>query len=159
MLLSAFISNGELMLSRYANTTSDSAPRSGGIIGRRPLPGITYSLAMARRTWSAAHNNLYFDRPNLLTHRTSVRADKEGELIYRRGFDIVASQMQVMPSAQPKAFSLRLQQGVLETVAEGFLLPFPMGPVQNTAELLARSPAQQISWIPLRARDDPAWKS
>jgi hypothetical protein len=125
----------------------------------KPTPSKLYNLAAARRTWSPAREGLYFDRPNLLAHRIRVRADVKGNFTYGESFDIIANQLQALPPMAGQSVSLRLRQGVLETCAEASLLAAPFGPMHNTSEMMARSAAQQIRWVPMRSAEDPKWAS
>ncbi|HEX4793877.1 MAG TPA: hypothetical protein VH370_08805 [Humisphaera sp.] len=121
-----------------------------------PLAGQLYNWAVARSTWSGQSADLYVDRINLVTYRLQTGLDPDGELTIANGFDIVANKLAARPKAS-KALSANLAQGIMETNAEA-LFGVGLGPVQNTAELLEKSAAQEIKWLAFRNGNDARWE-
>ncbi|MDB5171522.1 MAG: hypothetical protein JWN51_295 [Phycisphaerales bacterium] len=116
--------------------------------------GLLY-LATARHAWSRHADEIFIDRPNLFTYRTSVNLNPAGELSFRLGFDIVANDVAVRPAAAGNPFLVRLEQGVLDTNIERYLMD-ALGPVQNTAALFEGAQRRGVEWNAVRAAASPA---
>lgn len=118
------------------------------------FPGELYSLAMARSRFSPTRGDFHFDRPNILTFHRGLAAGPRSVVEFR-AFDIVANDVAIVPGRKVDAFRLRLEQGVLETVAESVLLDGSL-PGSNCAAMFSASAAKGEAWTLLRAPSDLA---
>jgi hypothetical protein len=112
------------------------------------LPTPLYSLALARLEWGRFANELYVDRPVILT-RHLFPVSESGALRLVDATDIVLNDVGVALNAKD-SFAIRLEQGVLDTNAEALLQPRASTTV-NTAEAFAVSD----QWVVLAAADHP----
>jgi hypothetical protein len=108
-----------------------------------------YTLALARLDWGSSPQDVFIDRPGLLTAHT--RFARQGtETVVRSAIDIVGNWIGVsLPVTD--AFALRLAQGVLDTNAEAFLQPGPLR-FDNTADAFISSEF----WVAIQPGDDAA---
>jgi hypothetical protein len=123
-----------------------------------PLPGPGYSLALAREEWNRLRDDVYLDRPNILSYFRGVRQCPDCKPLQYQGYDIVANEVAVHPNSRVNPFQARLEQGVADTNAEAFLLGGPGKIFDNTAELYDISKRQRKDWLIVRDAGDPAWK-
>lgn len=123
-----------------------------------PLPGPGYGLALARKEWSRLSDDVYLDRPNVLSYFRGVRQCPECQPMEYQGYDIVANEVAVHSGSDIDPFQARLEQGVADTNAEAFLLGGPGKICDNTAELYDISKRQRKDWLTVRDAGDPAWK-
>lgn len=121
-----------------------------------PLPGPEYSLALARGEWSRLRGCFCLNRPNILSAHSRLRQDQEDELVPCSAFDIVANEVAISSAAEINPFLVPLEQGVLDTNVEVFLLKEPCGKVENTGEMFARAIAQGTNWLAIRDPHDKA---
>jgi len=124
----------------------------------RFLRGELYGLALKRFEFSATAPEIYLDSPNLFAFHSFFGEDEKGELVGSECLDIVANDISVSPAAKEDAFQVQLKQGVLETVVEAQEMS-GQGRVINTALVFAESKAQKISWLLIKNKEDPDWKS
>jgi hypothetical protein len=115
-----------------------------------PLPGPVFGLAAARREWSPVRDQVYFSCPNILTGIGGVRQTTAGDILSYKALDIVDNSMAVLPGAKLGPFQTRLQQGVLDTNAEDFVLSSLGKTAEGTAALFAQSRAQGVKWLTIR---------
>jgi hypothetical protein len=159
LIVRNLLSNREILLEllrhRYLTMGKELAEKAFEVI---PPPGPEYSLASARREWSRMRGYIYLDRPNILSFFGGVRLSVKDELVACHGFDIVANEVVVHPDLKANPFRARLEQGVLDTNAEGILMRKSDEIVENTAEIFAQATAQGVEWLPIRDARDPSWK-
>jgi len=122
----SLIGNRDL-LRMVARDEIDPAEQSTQQLLANAAPAVTplYALALARTEWSGVRGDLYSDRIHLFS-RHRYPAFASNELVLRDAIDIVATEMAVT-LAQPDAFAIRLEQGVLDTNAEALLHASPVG--------------------------------
>jgi hypothetical protein len=108
-------------------------------------PGELYNLAVGRWTWSRFAGDLYHDRPNLFTYRSSFTCDDRGEIRGQQGFDIVSNFLAIRPGSRAVPFEARVAQGVLDTNLEAALMR-PVGEVRNTGESFGAAIAGGAEW-------------
>ncbi len=127
-----------------------------------PLQGYLYNFALVRNEWSRFRDDVYLDRPNIISYHNGLRKNSQGEVVSFQGFDIVANDVAVRPGADQ--FMVNLEQGVLDTNAEALIAKAncpdaedstDCGLVENTAEIFARSKSQGIEWLTMQNIDDP----
>jgi hypothetical protein len=113
----AITANGPL-LRAVAAAESARLPDPDSLLAQAaPDVSTLYSLASARFAWSPVSDRIYVDRLGLLTrHRHPAVAG--GGFEVRGAVDVAAGDVGVSLT-EPDAFRVRLQQGVLDTNAEG----------------------------------------
>jgi hypothetical protein len=122
-----------------------------------PLPGHLHSLALLRGEFSRVGQEMYLDRPNILSYHVGVRAGPGGQILLHQGLDIVANEVAVRPGSTIDPFLVRLEQGIMDTNVEALVLG-GQAAVENTAELFVpREPGEK--WLTIRDRLDPAWRT
>ena len=115
-------------------------------------PAVTplYSFALARSEWSPVRDRLLADRLAIFTrHRYPAFAGQN--LVLRDGIDIVANEMGVT-LAEPDAFTVRVEQGVFDTIAEAAVLQLAGRQRGNTAHAFDASQ----DWIVVTAAQGSA---
>lgn len=120
------------------------------------LPTRLYSLALARREAAPSAEEVYLDRPNVLSWHSWVRDGGRGTLLLGRAFDVVANEVAVRPGERRGAVLLRVAQGVADTSAEALLFS-PANRGDNISEIHARLDRRH-RWAAIRSIDDPAWR-
>jgi hypothetical protein len=97
-------------------------------------------------------DRVYLDRPNVIDYHSGLRADSNGTLVDTGVLDLAYTPVAVGRADRADAFRLRLEQGVLDTVLEGLLLPDAAGD-SNVSDLFARAARQRGSPRTVRAAD------
>jgi len=116
-------------------------------------PTILHALAAARHALSPVRERVFFDKPNVLNHRFSLRSDPQGKLVEQDLFDLVANDVAVLLGGDRSPFAVRLRQGLADTAAEDLILAGEGPGFQNTLRLfIAAGPQLQA----LRDINDPA---
>jgi hypothetical protein len=111
-------------------------------------------MAAMRSQWNAHGEELFLDSPNVLTYHFGFKLTANNETHVRQAFDIVANQVALRPRSWPKAYALRMEQGILDTNLETLFVA-AAGRRNNPAEAMAQSPADQ--WVAVHSADDPQW--
>ena len=99
------------------------------------------SLAALRLAFSPHLENIALTRLNLLGYVNLVDY-RQGELVLRQGFDIIDNRVDVFGSDDPA--SVRMAQGVLDTLLEAELLALASDSVDSTAVNTARAYGQDL---------------
>ena len=120
----------------------------------QPMGGRLFDLALARFEWGEAAGDVYIDTPNLLSFRSSLTGDANGELHVRQGFDIVINDVAVRPGSQATGFETRVAQGAADTNVEALLLGADS--VVNAGTALGVTGTRSSSWVTIRGLQDPA---
>lgn len=139
---------------------NEAAVKDAGqsLLALPPLPSRLYDLALTRNALNPHKDEVYFDRPNILSLHQFLRSKDAGGIAFIVGTDIVANEIAVRPDLSPVAAKqARLTQGVLDTSAEALLDDKDVR-VPNASDLLASQPAAD-DWLVVRDRNDPAWQS
>ena len=129
-----------------------------------PVPGPLYGLAMARSRWSRYRNDVYTDRPVILSAHQQIGEDPNGELAGAYSFDIVANDVAVRADSRIDAPVIRLEHGVGDTAAEwllasAFLETGEDGQATSSvSEIFRLARGQSVDWLAIRSVDDPAWQ-
>lgn len=123
-----------------------------------PLPGPEYSLALARHEWSSKRNDIYLDRPNILSYLKSLRQTLRGKIRGYRAFDIIANDVAVRWQSEFEPFKIRLEHGVLDTNAEASLLGELKYQIENTAVVFNLAKALGINWLSIQGMEDSIWQ-
>jgi len=100
-------------------------------------PTILHALAAARHALSPVRERVFFDRPNILNYRYSLRPEKQGKLVEQDLFDLVVNDVAVLRGGVPSPFSVRLRQGLADTAAEDLMLDGEGTGFQNALRLFA----------------------
>jgi hypothetical protein len=130
----------------------------------KPASARLYGLARMRHEWNPSGDEVYLDRPNVLTYRQQLSVDETGRVLAREGYDIVTNGVAPLPGAPSDSFSLRLRQGVADGNVESILMTAasrsaPGRPTDSAADALAAGRSNGSKWLVLRSTDDAAWKS
>lgn len=110
---------------------------------RRPL--TLCALELARQQWTRQRDALYLDRPNVISLHRRPRAILPEGLAREQAFDLVHNPVAVLDGEGVDSFRARVEQGVLDTLAEGLLLG-ELGEVVGAGELFAQSASESIAW-------------
>ena len=118
-----------------------------------------YSFVLIRHLLSPVGNDVYVDRPNIISYHKGIRTSDKGEGVLIKDFDIVANDVGIRSAGDTNGFRTRLVQGVVDTAAEALVVGScqACGPVGNVSGLWT-STHQQTPWVLLRSLDDPAWE-
>jgi hypothetical protein len=100
-------------------------------------PTILHALAAARHALSPVRSRVFFDTPNVLSYRFSLRSDAQGKLVEQDLFDIVSNDVAVLSGGGPSTSAVRLRQGLADTAAEDLILEGEGSGFQNTLRLFA----------------------
>ncbi|HEU5300104.1 MAG TPA: hypothetical protein VFW08_11480 [bacterium] len=141
--------------------------RSGGRAAGAPLleqvrradgtHGALYDLALGRALFSPVAGQVYLQAASILLLHRAPAFEGDRELVMRESFDIVANDVEVRPGAKGEPGSVRLQQGVADTVLES-VLPLGGRRLPSASDLLA-SHGRDRDWIVIRSTADRAWRS
>jgi hypothetical protein len=134
-----------LRLAASGESIDDSIVNEEFIRSLERLPTPLYSLAAARLAWSRFQDEIYIDRPGLLTRHVFLRPVKDA-MVWTDATDIVGNEIGVDIAAEDP-FVIRLEQGVLDTNAEALLTRGVV--VGNTGAAFASS----TEWIALASDD------
>lgn len=152
------------LLNLVSTAPQEEETLQGMLADVTPVPGPLYGLAMARSRWSRYHNDVYSDRPIILSAHQQVREGPDGDLAGAYSFDIVANDVAVRTDSKIDAPLVRLEQGVEDTAAEWLLASAFLetgGDGQTTSsvsEIFRLARAQGVDWSAIRSVDDPAWQ-
>ncbi|HSI35195.1 MAG TPA: hypothetical protein VK986_16570 [Tepidisphaeraceae bacterium] len=129
------------------------------------LPGELHTAALFRHALSPQKANLFVDRPNLFTQISRPGFDAGGQLVEVRVFDVVANELAVLPGAKVDGFKARLEQGIIDTIAEDLALN---GATPATADARTKSMANAarlfnaagaLDLATVRSADDAAYRA
>jgi hypothetical protein len=121
-----------------------------------PLPARVYDLALARFAWSSFGTQVYLDRLNLLVESRQLVADG-ASVRARVGFDIAANAVTAWPGSKTAPRTVRMTQGIVDTVAEAVTVSCPAGSKRcvrgvNTSDAFATSTGP---WTVVATADAP----
>ncbi|MEO7476820.1 MAG: hypothetical protein ABIY46_15965, partial [Gemmatimonadales bacterium] len=138
----SLLANEGVLHTLVGSASSANLPDPDSLLARAAPPvSPLYSLALARLAWSRFSDRLYVDQLGLLTRHRHAGPAGRG-IVLRGAVEIVAKDIGIS-LAEKDAFPVRLEQGVLDTNAEGL---WWLGEgINNTAEAFNSSPA----WVPL----------
>jgi hypothetical protein len=131
------------------------------------VPGHLYTLALIRHKWSRFRNDTYLDRLNVFNYHRGFRRNRQDGLLAYQGFDIVANDVAVRQGSGADHFFTRLEQGVLDSNAEGLLVKASYSNIRdllsyetldNTAEIFVASKEHSIKWLTIGDTPNHAWK-
>jgi hypothetical protein len=118
-----------------------------------PLPGPAYALASQRGRTGDTASDLYFDRPNILTHHQFVATGANDGLALRRAYDVVCNDVGVRPDAGAAAFQVRLRQGVRDTALEAAAVPDGQKS-ENAIDPFLADLSKGEKWLTIRSAKD-----
>jgi hypothetical protein len=116
-----------------------------------------YKWALLRPRWNRHANHVYLDSVNIVNLRTRIAEDAERELLLRRTFDVVNNSISVNPGVKISPASVRINQGVADTLAEAMAVPGP-GPHMNVSNLVDLAKNQGIDWQLVKNFEDKRWE-
>ena len=158
----ALLANRDVLLDMFRNGASITPKTLPDKVEKlKPLPSQLYGLALARQEWSRLRNDVYLDRLNILSYHKHPGVNPQGQLRITEGIDIIANDVAVRPVSGANPFLIRLEQGVLDTNAEGFVLAHAkIAEIrENTAEIFAQSERQGIEWVIIRTANQSTWQT
>ncbi len=123
------------------------------------VAGELYALALARTTLSPVRDQVFLDRPNILSFHRRIRPTDRGDVAISRSLDIVTNAVGVRPVPGTDAFQVRVTQGVTDTAAEALVLSGGCGgcrAVVNVSELWVLAPPDQTPWVAVHRPEEPA---
>ena len=132
----------------YAASYGDFSFMSDSLEARSLRREELDQLAGLRLAFSPYLERVALTRLNLLGY-VSLVDYRAGVLERREGFDILDNRVDVPSGASPSAASLasiRLAQGILDTLLEAELLSTEVAPLSNTATAYDQALAQQSAW-------------
>jgi len=151
---SAVLANRKLITSAVGGAEPDGKALADQLANVVQPPGLPFALAIRRWQFSPVSDEVYLDRPNVLTHHSIVKLGADGNLQLYEGFDIVFNDVAVRAGDdRSDARDVRLRQGVADTAAEAALSGGGLG---NASELFAADSAKGTNWVTFRKPDDPA---
>jgi hypothetical protein len=155
VMLESALSYRKLMPEVMRNGPPADAKAAASLLGSvKPICAPLYFLAAARHAWSSNGSRIYIDRPDVFTFHQLGSSDSAGNLGLEGGFDIVSNRVGILGSG-PDAFSIRLEQGVLDTCIEA-ALGRSDDRFDNAADVTARAAAQSIPCDVLHTADNVA---
>ncbi len=120
-----------------------------------PLPGPLYNLALSRSSLSRFDKEIYLDSLNIFSLQTFLHEDSREVLEEYQRTDIIQNDMAVHPNSTQDPFTIRMEQGILDTNSEVEHLAAEVW-IENTALLFTESLKQGIDWLVIRDAGDPA---
>jgi hypothetical protein len=163
------LANREALLSLFRIADSSDLKASVGLASKLtqfPVQLIRLA-ALARKKWSRFSDDVYLDRPNILSYYSRLSLNAKGQVLVREGYDIVANEVAVRSTRGTDAFFVRLEQGLLDTNAEAILAAARCGSlekepscrqIENTSELFNVSRKRGTDWLLLESVRDPGWE-
>jgi hypothetical protein len=152
-LLARFGENRDQILA-LAGPTPLSAGDARALIARLvPRSDPLWAYAAARFENSAVGGDVFLDAPAIATLRSTTAVSPEQRVMGRDVFDIVSNQVGVREPSGRRSFSVRVEQGVADTIAETAILK-PSADAGNTADVFGAAAAQQIAPIVVRSPGD-----
>jgi hypothetical protein len=155
------LANAQILLA-LAKQPPASASDVSDMDGRIVL-GATelFALASARFGSSPVGSSVYLDQLNILTKHTWLRESpplangqpSDSPFTVLGGYDIVENNVAVISAPGNDPAAIRMQQGIVDTVAESVLGNVGAAHSENTSELFAASTARGEPWIAVTARD------
>jgi hypothetical protein len=120
-----------------------------------PLPGPLYNLALTRSSLSKYDKAIFMDSLNVFSLQTYLQEDPSEELAEYQKTDIIRNDLAVLPNSTRDPFSIRMEQGILDTNGE---VEHSIAEIwtENTALLFAESLKQGMEWLVIRDAGDPA---
>jgi hypothetical protein len=163
------LANREALLGLFRIADSSDLKASVGLASKfTQFPVQLLRLAaLARKKWSRFSDDVYLDRPNILSYYSRFGLNAKGQVLVREGYDIVANEVAVRSTRGTDAFFVRLEQGLLDTNAEAILAAARCGSlgkepicrqIENTSELFNVSRKRGTDWLLLENVRDPAWE-
>ncbi|MEW5899961.1 MAG: hypothetical protein AB1715_00695 [Acidobacteriota bacterium] len=122
------------------------------------IPGPPESLALLRRAFSPMREERAFDRPNILCFLVGLKLDEKGQILRQEILDIVNNDVAPRPGSSLSSYRIRLEQGVVDTVVEGAILPSENN-AENTAGLFARVKSAGEGLAVIHKKGDEGWRN
>lgn len=140
-----------------ASETPAIKEASDSLTSLSPVPGQLYDLALMRGLLGPHQNDIYLDRPNILSFHQFMRTDPGGDLKFVSAIDIVSNEIGVQPTGNAnQTRQVRMAQGVLDTAAETLLLDQSVR-TGSASDLLA-SHGDADQWLVVRNSEDSQWR-
>ncbi len=123
----------------------------------KPLSAKLYGFALKRFKLSPFRDEISLSTPNLVARHSALTENDRGELVPTESLDIISNDISPSQKMRQDAFSVRVEQGILDTLVEAYEMA-EQGTVENTALLFRESKAQGINWFLIQGHEDPNWK-
>ena len=119
--------------------------------------GLPHGWALERHSLCPVSGEVYLDSLNVLTHTIDLRQDSKGSLAVRERIDIVANPVAVLGTSTENPVTVRIRQGLADTVAEDLVLDPGNRESTTTVTLFALAAAKQLPLRVLRPSREPDW--
>jgi hypothetical protein len=116
-----------------------------------------YKWALLRSQWNPFANHVYLGSINVANLRTHIDEDGEGKFLLRRTFDVVNNSISVSPGSKISPASVRINQGVVDTLTEALVVPGPK-PHMNVSNLVDLAKNQGVDWRLVKNSEDKNWE-
>lgn len=119
------------------------------ISGPAPCPAPLYGIALARRLFSPSAEDWYIAQTNVFTFHSFDRLTGDGHQAYCQATDLVTNDVALEPGSKADPMKVRLDHGVLDTVAEAALL-LNSANVTSASDTLFAAAGQPAGWTVVR---------
>lgn len=148
-------------LRELLRTATAGPPTEAQFAKLSAVSGELYALALLRTRFSPVRDQVYLDRPNIVSLHWQIQPTDRGGIAVSKSLDIVANAVAARPTASRDIFQARLAQGVTDTAAEAIVIGDGCGGcglVANVSELWVAARPEDMPWVVLQRPDDPAWR-
>lgn len=120
----------------------------------RPTP--LRNLALWRSDLAPAPGDVFLDRPNILTYSFSLWMSDGRAVEVRDWIDIASNGVAVRRGSSRSAADVRVEQGVVDTLAEALAIGGEAGTADNTSTIFAMTKAQSVAITLVASRERTA---
>lgn len=124
------------------------------LLEKSPHLGPLPYLALWRSALKPAPGDVFIDRPNILTHRAALPMSQGHELEVREWIDIASNGVAIRRGTLRDWLEIRVEQGIVDTLAEAMAIGSDPGFSHNTASVFALASAQSHSARLIKGRSD-----
>ncbi|WFB37775.1 hypothetical protein P3T73_08385 [Kiritimatiellota bacterium B12222] len=110
------------------------------------FPQQVYDFALTRFMLNPHQNLLQITQPQLIAFQQTIRTSDQGEGLVVRGFDLIQTEIDILPGIQDAAV-YRLEQGVVDASLEAVLANSSETHAFSASQLLEQLPQDQWVWI------------
>ncbi|MFL5342771.1 MAG: hypothetical protein ACJ8F7_21775 [Gemmataceae bacterium] len=154
-----FLADGPILRDALGNTNPADFKTMSSLASKvAPFPAQLYGLCMARQGVGKFKDDIYMNRPNILSLHRYPMQKGQADMAMCVSFDIVANDVAVRSGAGADPFAIRLEQGILDTNAEA-LITVPCAKMDNAADLFAQTSGQTSEWVTVRSLQDENWRA
>ena len=147
------------LVKQVAASGAKPAEIAARLAGLEEPPGALYTLAISRRAWAPQRDALCVDRVNVLSLLLQPAFEDDDKLVLRQTMDIVHSALAARPDKAADLAKARLEQGVVDTVAEDYALGQSSGGIGMNAAAVFAAAGEKPQVLVVRKADEPAYKA